>query len=87
MDRQRKRGTVRIYKGQQYTLVDHKPHTCRDGRHITLEIWQSNCADCGAKFQTARPAHGTRFEFSRRCQRHKAPGRGVSPITHAAQAS
>jgi hypothetical protein len=73
-------GDVRIYKGQPYVLVGQRPCTTRFGRQITLDIWRSQCADCGAWFETARPSRAKRFKFNRRCQDHKAPGRRVSLI-------
>lgn len=67
----------RLYNGQLYVAIATRPHTCLDGRETILAIWESACADCGAAFTTTTPLHASRFEPSRRCQRHKRPGQPV----------
>jgi hypothetical protein len=67
----------RLYKGQRYSLVGHRPYTNRHGYQVTLEIWRSQCAECGTWFETTRSARCAKFERGRRCQNHKAPGRRV----------
>lgn len=68
---------IRTLSDQQYTQMRIAPHVTRDGRTVQLAIWRSNCADCGATFETATLEKGKRFEPARRCHLHRAPGRRV----------
>lgn len=64
-----------IYQGQFYEFVGFRPHVCRDGREIELEVWQSHCATCGAPFSFSRPGNSQKpFAPNRRCAAHKARG-------------
>lgn len=64
-----------MLKGQPYWRAGKMPHTTRDGREITLDVWRTFCADCG------EPIHVTSKEDAdpgnRRCALHKSPGRQV----------
>lgn len=69
----------RLYQGQFYWLVGYRPHVCRDGREIELEIWRSRCAECGEEFDFGWPINSKKpFGPSRRCAEHKAPGHRVA---------
>jgi hypothetical protein len=67
----------RRYRGQVYRLIGNRPHICRNGREVQLEVWQSRCAECGAVFTFTRSAEQPDFMPNRRCAAHKAPGRRV----------
>jgi hypothetical protein len=67
----------RIYHGQVYRLIEHRQHTCRDGRKVWLEVWRSRCTECGAAFECMRRPEWPVFAPRRRCDEHKAPGRKV----------
>ena len=38
--------------------VATRDHVARDGRHITLAIWQTACVICGNPFQISAPLSG-----------------------------
>ena len=70
-------GYICIYRGQRYILAGHRPYTTRHGHQITLEIWRSQCTTCATWFETTVSTRAKKFQLSRRCKDHKAPGRRV----------
>jgi len=67
-------GTVRIYKGQTYTLVATEPYRRkRDGTETTLLVWESSCADYGHPFRI-KTSRKKILAFNRRCRHHAKPG-------------
>lgn len=77
-------GTVRNYRGQTYEFVGSEPYTTRKDDEISLRLWLSDCADCGAKFHAKVTSRTSKFAPSRRCQRCKKPGVRVV-VTRAAE--
>lgn len=58
---------------QPFRLIRIDPHVRRDGVQIELLVWSSECAACGAPFETKAPVHS--LPEGRRCDEHKRPGR------------
>ena len=70
-------GTVVNYRDQLYTLVRQEPYRTKAGKLTSLYVWQSNCFECGASFDSttlAKPIEKTPY-FTRRCPLHRSPGR------------
>lgn len=69
---------VRIYKGQRYECVALDEYRGANGSVGSLATWESECAQCGARFTFRRAVKaGVEFAPSRRCREHAAPGRRV----------
>lgn len=75
-----KLGDTRVYKGQFYTAVETLERIRRDGSTALVLRWISSCAECGAPFEITTPAASSKFEPSRRCQKHKRPGQPVKRL-------
>jgi hypothetical protein len=58
--------------GQRFTCVGAAGHVTRDGRLVYLDVWRSNCWECGASFEqkTAVPM----LAVNKRCREHRLPG-------------
>ena len=77
-------GTVVNYRDQLYTLVRQEPYRTKAGKIISLYVWQSNCFECGASFDSttlAKPIEKTPY-FTRRCPLHRSPGRIATKNTN-----
>jgi len=70
------------YRGQLYECIGERLHIRKDGEVITLAVWRSYCARCGAAFEFATPA-GAAFSPNRRCASHKRPGSRVRKVAAA----
>jgi hypothetical protein len=68
---------VEVYRGQQYRLVAVEPYVRRDGIARQLEVWESDCAKCGAVFTYKTTAFGHTNSPNRRCKEHRRPGSKV----------
>lgn len=73
--RQGMRPADRVYRNQEYWLVDSRPYTRRDGSPTTLALWKSYCPACGEPFEFTLPGEAKKFIPIRRCTEHKRPGR------------
>ena len=62
------------HAGQAYSFVRVDPHTCRDGRSITLDVYRTQCAKCGQPFEVKIGTPAARKWPSRRCLKHRRPG-------------
>ena len=62
------------YDGQRYVKVGEFNRDRADGSVATIIRWQSNCAQCGSSFEITTPAKSSKWQPSRRCQKHKRPG-------------
>lgn len=70
-------GNVITFDGQRYVLMEHRLHyRKRDSEPTVILSWESQCADCGAKFSTTTPL--TAQYITRRCKKHRKPGRPVA---------
>lgn len=70
-------GKIIKIDGQRYVLVEHRLHyRKRDGEPTVILNWESQCADCGATFETTTPL--TTPYITRRCKKHRKPGRPVA---------
>ena len=58
---------------QSYLLVGVTKHVCRNDRIVDLWVWRSECATCGAPFETMTPSCPPQT-ISCRCPAHKRPG-------------
>lgn len=67
-------GIVRTHLGQSFAVVDQFDRERRDGTMATILVWQSPCAECGEPFSFTTPAASSKWEPSKRCQKHKRPG-------------
>jgi hypothetical protein len=67
----------RVYRGQRYVVAGWFKRARRDGTEATILRWQSACAECGEPFIVTTPVASSKFEPSRRCQKHKRPGKRV----------
>ena len=67
----------RIYRGQVYEPLETTPHVRRDGSETCLKWWLTRCAKCRAPFTLATPDGASQFSPSRRCKRHRQPGKRV----------
>jgi hypothetical protein len=65
------------YRGQSYRRVGTKSHVRRDGKVTQLAVWQSTCPVCGEAFEFFSSRTTRLREPSRRCPKHRAPGRRV----------
>ena len=77
-------GTVVNYRDQLYTLVRQVPYRTKAGKLTSLYVWQSNCFECGASFDSttlAKPIEKTPY-FTRRCPLHRSPGRIATKNTN-----
>lgn len=59
-------------KGQRYVFMGTQPHTLADGSETSLMVWQTECAECGARMDAKSPI-GFGPE-ARRCKDHANPG-------------
>lgn len=69
--------SVRTFHSQRYALVGTFPRARKDGSTATINVWQSDCAECGEPFQFSTPATSSKFQPNRRCKLHAKPGRRV----------
>jgi len=71
-------------KPGHYFQVGERPHTCRDGRKVTLFVWMGFCRACGQPFEvTTLPpdadGHIRTKSLARvHCDAHKRGRRGIS---------
>ena len=63
--------------GQRYEAIGVVEHVRLDGEPTRLVIWQSRCAECGARFEFKTSAHS--LPQNRRCDEHRRPGVKVDP--------
>jgi len=70
-------GTVLLFEGQRYELIDQVPHIRVDGQPTTLLHWQSHCAECGTVFVTKTVL--VCKHINRRCEAHHRKGPPVVP--------
>lgn len=68
---------VRTFRGQTYRMIGSYARERSDGSEATILSWESRCAECGDSFTITTPERSSKFEPSRRCQRHKRPGQRV----------
>lgn len=73
--------------GQEFTSVGTEPFTRKCGERTVLVVWQAECATCGTGF-IAKALPGA-WPGSRRCEKHRQPGRRVDarPVTTSANSS
>lgn len=77
-------GTQLVYRdGQVYTFAGTRPHTTRDGREITLLLWDTVCPESGEPFQTTSTL--ALVGLVRRAPGHRKPGRRVVPLRPAGE--
>ena len=62
-------GMVADWRGQQFELVEVRPHRRRDGRDSLVLIWRSRCLVCGAVFTARAPQRKLKYP-TRRCPEH-----------------
>jgi hypothetical protein len=63
------------HKGQVYRRADVVPYTRKDGSTSTLQVWSSDCAECGARFEFKTTTRRRSLQYPRRrCDRHRRPG-------------
>jgi hypothetical protein len=65
---------TKTYNGQHYKLVGAESYS----RIVTLNVWRSECAECGRPFFARTPARARNFKPSRRCAEHRRPLRGAA---------
>lgn len=65
---------IRNYLGQQYRMVGEEQGARKDGAPTVLQVWESECAECGATFSFRRGKYIKKFKVNRRCDDHKQPG-------------
>lgn len=66
------------HDGQGYLCVGHVDHVRRNGSPTLLAVWESDCAQCGERFNFCRPAFARAFIPNRRCDQHRRPGLSVN---------
>jgi len=57
-----------------FLLARTQPHRCRDGREMTLKVWQGRCVVCGAPFEVTTPPQnvaGSKSFLLTTCQVHR----------------
>jgi len=72
-------GTRFAIQEQEYVLYDSEPYTRADGSSTILLVWQSHCASCGDEFFISTPLGFTTGQ-SRRCEKHREPGKKVRKV-------
>jgi hypothetical protein len=60
---------------QLFEKIDAMPYVRADGLAIHLNVWRTNCADCGTAFTFTTPSTAVEFKPIRRCKDHRKPGR------------
>jgi hypothetical protein len=68
---------VIVYDQQRYECVAIEPYHRRDGQVTSLEIWTSECVQCGEPFAFKRSPASQKFMPNRRCPKHKRSGTKV----------
>src|SRR4051812_26559477 len=48
-------GMIDDWKGQEFRLIDIRPHRRRDGSAAIVLVWQSRCLECGDPFEFIKP--------------------------------
>lgn len=71
--------TVRMVGSQRYIHAGQVEYRRRDRVLVWLDLWASNCAECGARFEFAVSQRAWKFQPNRRCDKHKQRGRRVQP--------
>lgn len=66
-------GAQILWRGQTFTVAEHRPHTLRTGGETTLLRWQFDCAECGRNTDYLTGWRAPRL--SRRCVHHSRKGR------------
>lgn len=66
--------TTRMVGDQRYVHAGVEQYRRRDGAVVWLDLWASNCAECGARFEFALSQRVAKFEPNRRCAKHKRRG-------------
>jgi hypothetical protein len=59
--------TTKTYNGQHYELVGTESYT----RVVTLNVWRSECAECGRPLFARTPARTQKFQPNRHCADHR----------------
>jgi len=62
-------GMVADWRGQQFELVEVRPHRRRDGRDTLVFVWRSHCLVCGTAFSATTPQRKLKYP-PRRCPEH-----------------
>lgn len=65
-------GSVLMFDGQRYELVDSSPYQTREGRPDTILHWQSHCPECGKSFVATSTLKSKCI--NRRCPKHHKRG-------------
>lgn len=71
------------WEGRTFTCTGTVPHTTRDGREVTLGVWDMECVVCGGLF--TRAMTGDFDKVAKRCDpcrvAKKKPASSVSPAS------
>lgn len=59
-----------LARGQRFVLVDHRPHTRRDGTTTELTVWRGPCAVSGEAFEQTAPHDGPSSPIQT-CEQHR----------------
>jgi hypothetical protein len=62
-------GMTATWRGQEYQLIEIRPHRNRTGHDTIVLAWQSPCLACGAPFTTTTTRAGLKYP-NRRCPEH-----------------
>ena len=58
--------------GRRFTLLGYEAYVRKDGQSSTLLLWESECANCGERFETKT---GMRSKtITKRCEAHRKMG-------------